>query len=162
MTVAKFQASGISALRDAFANIGASLPDLVLPWSQRIAAGLQSAIDDRYPKMGDYFGTFINHLNEPGEISDVTAESDDPIVIWYTYGTKPHEMPAGGGKYNHNMVFELHEGSGDFIFTPHVNHPGARAHDAHLIVMAELIETAAVEWTEALENALLYLTYATP
>jgi hypothetical protein len=153
MAVVTINVAGIQELADKMASIGANLPTMLMPANETIVQATEEAIADLYPNMASRWRVTINDAPGAG-VASVRASGHQAIIKWYEFGTPEHTITAREGEM---LAFPgTHEFEGQSIFTPSVEHPGARAHNERTILMADMAEVAYSEWSAALDELSNY------
>lgn len=109
-------------------------------------------IEGLYPQ-GTLYAWQSNINTVPGATASVEIKTDDPILYWYEYGTKPHEIDAneqGALAFEGTNAF-----AGQFVVVSHVEHPGEQAHPNADRVLIQMGVVARAEWTTAIQELLL-------
>ena len=150
--LATFQAPGLADLAARMASLGGELAASLSAASETIRVDAMWTVESLYPPGTAYaWQSAINTI--PEAVASVEIKTDDPILYWYEYGTKPHEIQAHEGSA---LAFAgTNEYAGMFILADHVEHPGESAHPNAGIVMAAMGEVARTEWGAAVQELLI-------
>jgi hypothetical protein len=146
-----FTVQGMDVIQERLLAIGQNLPELLMYANQLIAEQITIVIAELYPNMVQEWDVSINKY--PGGVASVMAKTTDMIVRWYEYGTRAHDIDPRTAQA---LSFEgTHEFAGMRIITGHVDHPGAKAHNQRLMLLAELGDIARTVWGEELTRIII-------
>ena len=84
------------------------------------------------------------------KMATVTVETDDQIVRYYEYGTKPHLIVAR----NAQALRWTDKSSGEVRFAKYVHHPGTKPHDKLPALRDNFDKRVLLEWQPAIESAI--------
>lgn len=83
-----------------------------------------------------------------GDLVTITASTNDPIVSYYEFGTRPHIISARNA---HVLRFQMH---GQVVFAKYVHHPGTHAHNKLDRLRTSFSNSVTSSWQTAIDNAV--------
>lgn len=120
---------------------------------EEIQAAAAAAVVTARRAIGQYYGKNLAkrwrvEANTQGTQTTIRAWSDDPIVGYYEFGTRPHIIRARNA---HALRFMM---DGQLVFAKYVHHPGTQAHNKLDRLRVSFNNSVYRSWKTAVDNAV--------
>ena len=154
MSTVTIDMSGVEAFMERLTVIGDTLPEWFAAANSVIEAETQVIIEELYPGGLAAQWNVTSMVGQAGGIlAEVTAQSDNQMVLWYEYGTRPHAIDP----VNAQALAFVPRWSDQVEFFGHVDHPGEAARENAPQLLERMAAAATAAWTEAVDEFIAAL-----